>query len=76
LKDYSKILIDSIFKRKRIIAGVAIESVESLIFLTKLIEEDRLKGVIDKTYTLDEIVKANMHVDTEHKKGNVVLSIK
>jgi NADPH:quinone reductase-like Zn-dependent oxidoreductase len=34
-----------------------------------------LKVVIDKVYNLDEIVEAYKHVDSGHKKGNVVISL-
>jgi len=41
--------------------------------LKALLEQDSLKTVIDKKYTLDEIVDAHTYVDTGRKKGNVVL---
>lgn len=34
-----------------------------------------IKPVIDKTYTLDNIVEAHKYVDNGHKRGNVVIKV-
>lgn len=53
----------------------ASESKEQLELSKLLFEEGLLKAVIDKTYTLIEIVEAHRYVDSGRKKGNVVLKI-
>ncbi|MCA9839644.1 MAG: NAD(P)-dependent alcohol dehydrogenase [Trueperaceae bacterium] len=46
-----------------------------LAFIKKLVEEDHIKPVLDRCYTLDSIVSAHTYVETGRKKGNVAIVV-
>ncbi|MFT4532446.1 MAG: NADPH:quinone reductase-like Zn-dependent oxidoreductase [Candidatus Saccharimonadales bacterium] len=54
---------------------VAKESPKDLEQLAEMFDKGSLVAVIDRTYTLDEIVEAHRYVDTGHKKGSVVVTV-
>ncbi len=46
-----------------------------LLALKELAENGAFRSVIDRRYTLDEILEAHRYVDLGHKKGNVIVTI-
>jgi NADPH:quinone reductase-like Zn-dependent oxidoreductase len=51
------------------------EKIKNLQYLSELIKDKKLKTIIDKRYSLDDIADAHRYVESGHKKGNVIITI-
>ena len=56
--------------------GIAKVQTKDLLLLKKLIEEGQIQSVIDRCYSLEQVPEAHEYVETGHKIGSVVVTLK
>ena len=66
----------SLSSSKKVVVGKnSPETAEALIVLARIVEEGQLKAVVDRKYSINQIVEAHRYTDHGHKKGNVVITV-
>jgi len=51
------------------------EKTENLQYISELLKEDKIKTVISKRYSMDDVAEAHRYVETGHKVGNVIMYV-
>ena len=74
LVDMLRSVVTSKLTNKKAIFSFAGEKIEELITLRSMIEAGKIRSVVDKVYSINQIVKAHQRVETEQRIGIVVLS--
>ncbi|WP_268870979.1 NAD(P)-dependent alcohol dehydrogenase [Ureibacillus manganicus] len=70
-----QLMISPLFGSKRAKNHLAIPNEKDLDFLRVLIEEEKIKPVIEKCYPFDQIIQAHRHIESGRTKGKIVLKI-
>jgi NADPH:quinone reductase-like Zn-dependent oxidoreductase len=61
--------------QKRVIIGMPKYSKQDVLLVKELIEAGRYRAVVDRSYSLEQVVEATKYVETGQKTGNVVLVV-
>jgi NADPH:quinone reductase-like Zn-dependent oxidoreductase len=68
-------LLTPLFKGKKVIFPIPTIDKQVLIFIKKLVVEGKFKPIIDREYSLNQIIEAYKYVESGQKTGNVLLKI-
>jgi len=74
-----KVILQSILtkpgNKKKVIFAMSVNKTGGLNFIRKLVEEGKLKTIIERQYSLEELPAAHEYVEKGHKKGNIIISV-
>lgn len=65
----------SVTSSRKVMTGVIAHNKDDINFLRGLVEVEKLKPVIDRTYPLEKIAEAHAYAEKGHKKGNIIIHI-
>jgi len=68
-------IIKPMIGNKKTIFPMPINVRESLLLIKSLMEQDKFKAVIDRTFPLERIIEAYKYVEKGQKIGNVVITV-
>ncbi|MBK7632034.1 MAG: NAD(P)-dependent alcohol dehydrogenase [Ignavibacteriales bacterium] len=75
VKQLLQMIWTSIFGKKKVICVLSPQKLSDLIIVSKMIEEGKIKSILDKTFPKGQAVEAHKYIEKGNKKGNVVISL-
>jgi len=75
MKKLLQMLWTSLRGRKRLICALVSPKIEDLHYIAKLIEEGKIKSIVNKSYPLEQTAEAHRYIENRKNSGNVVIIV-
>jgi NADPH:quinone reductase-like Zn-dependent oxidoreductase len=75
MKQLFQMLWTSRMSDQKVICALSSENPEDLILIRKLVEEGKIKSIMDRCYPLEQIAEAHRYVENGYKTGSVIITV-
>jgi len=75
MKQLFQMLWTSLRGGKKVICALSSENAEDLKFIKRLVEEGKLRSLIDRCYPLEKTAEAHRYIETGSRTGSVIITV-